>query len=110
LKLPPVAGHLHLAESFQRRLDAGEVANRADFARQHGLTRARVTQLLDLLKLDPSILEYVRCLPAGTPERLVTEKMLRPLVGLGHDAQLLVAERKVPGFAARRRRQNQAAG
>lgn len=77
LKLPPVVRHLELAESFLNKLAAGEVATRAELARQHGLTRARVTQLLDLLKLDPAILDYVRNLPAGTHERLVTEKKLR---------------------------------
>jgi len=99
LKLPPVVRHLKLAESFQRRLDAGEVASRADLARQHGLTRARVTQLMDLLKLDPLILDYVRNLPVGTPERLVTERNLRRLVRLAADSQLREAAKRVPGFA-----------
>jgi hypothetical protein len=102
LKLPPVVDHLALAESFQTKLDAGEVATRAALARQHGLTRARVTQLMDLLELDVKILDYVRNLPAGIPERLVTERHLRRLVPLAPDAQVREAEKRVPGFAVKR--------
>ncbi|MDB4955615.1 MAG: hypothetical protein JWO36_3184 [Myxococcales bacterium] len=102
LKLPPVVCHLKLAESFQSSLEAGEVPTRAALARQHGLTRARVTQLLDLLKLDPTILEYVHSLPAGTPEGLVTEKNLRGLVRLAPQLQIREAERRLVGFAAHR--------
>lgn len=95
-----MVAHLKLAESFQYKLDAGEVATRAALARQYGLTRARITQLLDLLKLDPSILNYVRNLPAGTPERMVTERTLRRLVRLSRESQLRDAEKHVAGFAA----------
>lgn len=100
LKVPPVVQHLALAESFQARLAAGNVPTRAALARQYGLTRARVTQLLDLLKLDLLILDYVRTLPAGTPERLVTEKSLRRLVQMPMLSQILEATKFVPGFAA----------
>lgn len=110
LKLPPVVAHLKLAESFQNRLEMGEVVSRADMARLHGLTRARVTQLLDLLKLDPVLVDYVRTLPPGTPERSVTEKNLRRLVRLPPPAQLREAERIVPGFAAHQASRRRAAG
>jgi hypothetical protein len=43
---------LDLVEGWQKRLDSGEV-NRADLAREAGLTRARVTQLLALIDLPP---------------------------------------------------------
>lgn len=96
--------HLKLAESFRSKLETGEVGTRATLARQHGLTRARVTQLLDLLRLDSHILDYVRNLPAGTPERSVTEKILRRLVRLAPHVQIRKAERTVAGFAARKAR------
>ncbi|MBK7072925.1 MAG: hypothetical protein IPH44_11535 [Myxococcales bacterium] len=101
MKLPPVVGHLQLAERFQALLDSGEAPNRAWLARHHGLTRARVTQLMSLLLLHPDILDYVRNLPAGTPERLVTEKKLRRLVRLPFASQLKEAALRVAGFAAR---------
>ena len=100
LKLPPVVRHLQLAESFRIKLEAGEVPTRAALARQYGLTRARVTQLMRLLLLHPNILEYVRNLSPGTPERLVTEKKLRALAKQPHADQLVAAARRVAGFAA----------
>jgi hypothetical protein len=89
-----VVGHLQLAEEFQRLLDSGEAPTRTSIARRYGLTKPRVTQLMDLLVLHPDILDYVRNLPPGTPERLVTEKKLRRLTRLPHEPQLRAAERR----------------
>ena len=50
---------LALAHKFQRAIDRGEYENRADLARAYGLSRARITQLLDLLLLAPDIQERV---------------------------------------------------
>ena len=50
-----VARMLALAHHLQRTIDNGLVADRAAVARKLGLTRARVTQLLDLLLLAPRI-------------------------------------------------------
>jgi hypothetical protein len=55
-----VARMLALAHHLQSAIDRGLVADRAAVARKLGLTRARVTQLLDLLLLAPD-------LPAGGP-------------------------------------------
>jgi ParB-like chromosome segregation protein Spo0J len=76
-----------LAEEFRRRLDAGEV-NRAELAQLYGLTRARITQILNLLRLHPRILEFLRGLTAGPHARLYTERSMRPLLPLQPDAQL----------------------
>jgi hypothetical protein len=102
LKLPPVVDHLTLAEEFQHLLDSGVAPNRAWLARQYELTRARVTQLLSLLLLHPDILDFVRTVPAGTPERSVTEKKLRTLTKLSASQQLARAARMLTGFAASR--------
>jgi cell division inhibitor SulA len=99
LKLPPVVGHLRLGERFQTLLDANEAPSRAWLARQHGLTRARVTQLMSLLQLHPDILGFVRSLPAGPPERSITEKQLRELVKLDLPDQIEAARRRLVGFA-----------
>lgn len=56
-----VARQLALAHHLQRAVDQGLVADRAAVARKLGLTRARVTQLLDLLLLAPDLqLEVLR--------------------------------------------------
>jgi hypothetical protein len=99
LRLPKVAGDLALAERFQGLLDTGAARNRADLARRFRLTRARVTQLMALLRLHPMLLAYVKSLPPGTPTRFVTERGLRALVVQPPNRQLVVAKRIVPGFA-----------
>ncbi|MBK7580534.1 MAG: hypothetical protein IPI67_10050 [Myxococcales bacterium] len=75
------------AEEWQGMLDAGEVKRRAELARRAGVSAMRVTQILALLKLDPSIKELIRGLPAGTPERLVTERSLRTVARLERSVQ-----------------------
>lgn len=51
---------------------------------------------MSLLKLQPRILESVRMLEPGTPERLVTERKLRRLARLSFDEQLAAAADKFP--------------
>lgn len=46
---------LAIAHDFQRLIDSGEVPDRAVLAAQIGLTRARITQIMDLLLLAPDI-------------------------------------------------------
>ncbi len=98
MRPPKVVADLALAERFQGLLDAEEARNRADLARRFRLTRARVTQLMDLLRLHPTIRAYVKSLPPGTPTRLVTERGLRPVVRTPIWKQVATAQRMVAGF------------
>ena len=41
------------ALEWQRQLDAGEVASRAEIARREGISRARVTQIMAMLRRLP---------------------------------------------------------
>jgi hypothetical protein len=54
-----VAVMLALAHKIQQAIDRGAVRDRAEVARRLGLTRARVTQLLDLTLLAPDIQERI---------------------------------------------------
>ena len=58
-KLPRIARLLALAHKFQRMLDSGEVESMADLARLGRVSRARITQIMDLLMLAPEIQEEV---------------------------------------------------
>jgi len=58
-KLPRVARLLALAHKFQKMLDRGEVESMAELARLGRVSRARVTQIMDLLMLAPEIQEEV---------------------------------------------------
>ena len=79
---PRIVGLMKKALAWQELLDSGEAPSRAELARREGITRARVTQIMKLLALAPEIHEAIQALPAGTPEGLVTERKLRPLVGM----------------------------
>ena len=58
---------------------AGEVKNAAELARRYGVTRARVSQLLGLLRLAPEILSYIDGL-SGTEGALhLTARGLRDI-------------------------------
>ena len=63
------------------------------------LTRARVTQLFQLLDLEPSIRAYAKSLPPGTPTNMVTERGLRLLLKFPPSVQLRKAKRTVQGFS-----------
>jgi len=99
LWLPKVVGDLAMAERLQGLLNAGEAKNRAALARRFRLTRARITQLLNMLKLHPLIRAYVKSLPPGTPTNMITERGLRTLSRLGRKKQVVMAATLVPGFS-----------
>lgn len=71
-----VALTLALAHGIQRAIDAGEIRDQAEAAQKLGMTRARVTQLLDLTLLAPRIQEAVLGVMDIRSEP-VTERILR---------------------------------
>lgn len=75
-----VAQALALAHRLQTAIDRGEYRDRAELARQLGFTRARVTQLLDLLLLAPDVAERVLFLEAVDGVEPLTERALRVLI------------------------------
>src|SRR4051812_3037288 len=58
-RVPRVARLLALAHKFQGMLDRGEVQSMAELARLGRVSRARITQIMDLLMLAPDIQEEV---------------------------------------------------
>jgi hypothetical protein len=62
-RIPRVARLVALAHRFQGLLARGEVQSMADLARLGGVTRARITQIMDLLLLAPDIQEALLFLP-----------------------------------------------
>lgn len=77
------------AEQWQAEIERGEVRNRAAIARREGLSHVYIGHLFDLLRLHPEIRAAILALPAGTPARRVTERMLRPLTRSSWDQQLM---------------------
>jgi len=78
-RTPPVVETLRKAMEWRKQIDAEEVPDQATIARREGLSRARVTQILMLLRLAPDIQESILSL-SGDPNRpRLAEKLLRPI-------------------------------
>ena len=78
----PHRNPIALAQEWQRALDDGECPSRAALARQLGVTRARVTQVLGLLDLAPEVVHAIAALGDPLPRPIVSERMLRALLTL----------------------------
>ncbi|GFO81823.1 MAG: hypothetical protein A49_14500 [Methyloceanibacter sp.] len=74
---PRVAESLRKAIEWRRQLDAGEVTNQAAIARREGVTRARVTQVLGLLRLPEETRAQILEMPQGSAHRGLSEHALR---------------------------------
>jgi hypothetical protein len=69
-----------LAIRFDKFIQSGEVADYAELSRLGHVTRARVTQIMNLLHLAPDIQEAILFLPRITRGRdPITERDLRPI-------------------------------
>ena len=75
----PVVEMLHKALAWRQELDSGTVATQADIARREGITRARVTQVLMLLRLAPEIQDRILDMAKKTGPSRISERRLRPI-------------------------------
>ena len=75
-----VAVLLAQAHDLNARLEAGEYQDYADIARQHGFTRARITQIMNLLLLAPEIQAEILALRFPPGREPVTERHLRRIL------------------------------
>jgi hypothetical protein len=72
-----------LAIHFDSLIKRGLVCDYADIARLGLVTRARVTQIMNLLLLAPDIQEEILCLPRSTQGRdAITERHLRAVTAV----------------------------
>jgi hypothetical protein len=79
-RLPRIARLMALAIKFDRMIRDGVVTDYADLARLGLVTRARMTQIMNLLNLAPDIQEEILFLPRnGGGKDPVAERNLRPL-------------------------------
>jgi hypothetical protein len=68
-----------LAIKFQQMVDLGEVRDYADLARLGYVTRARITQIMNLLNLAPDIQEEILDLAASVENATLAERQIRPI-------------------------------
>lgn len=76
------ASPVALALAFQQMLEDGEVNNQSHLARKVGLTRARVTQILNLLKLPDSVIRNLCSISEPKKIALFSERRLRSITRL----------------------------
>ena len=82
-RIPRVTKLLALAHRFEKLIRDGVVQDYADLAQLGRVTRARVTQIMNLLNLAPGIQEEILFLPAVTEGKdQVTERQLRKVVAV----------------------------
>jgi hypothetical protein len=91
-----VAKRLALAHHIAAQIDAGVYDDQADVARQHGLTRARRTQRMNLLLRAPDIQEEILALDVPAGRQPLSERTLRRLT-----ESLLWADQRVMWRALR---------
>jgi hypothetical protein len=71
-----------MAIEFQELLNKKLVDNRSQLAKRYDMSRARVTQLLNLLELAPEIQEHLLLLEDKKSVREFSERRLRSLLRL----------------------------
>ena len=83
--IPRVAKLLALAIRFERLVKRGDIQDYADLARLGYVTRARITQIMNLLNLAPDIQEDILFLPNTMKGRdPILEKDMRPVAAVPH--------------------------
>jgi hypothetical protein len=81
-KTPRVVELLRKAIEWQALLASGEAPNQAAIARREGITRARETQVMGMLRLAPEIQQHVLSFPDMARRPAITERALRPIAQL----------------------------
>jgi len=82
-RVPRVSRLMALAIRLDQLICDGVVADQAELARLGHVTRARLTQIMNLLCLAPDLQEHLLFLPATERGRdAVTEKQLRPIAAV----------------------------
>lgn len=82
-RVPRVARLVALALRCDRLIRDGVITDQADLARLGHVTRARATQIMNLLQLAPDILEAILFLPVVEAGRdPIRERQLRPIAAI----------------------------
>jgi len=84
IKITPITrtyrNPIYLAREYKHMIDKGQVKNQSGLARKLGISRVRICQILNLLKLSPLIIQELEKLGDPLKSKIMTERMLRPYV------------------------------
>ena len=81
-RIPRIARLMALAIHFDRLIRQGAVRDYADLARLGCVSRARISQIMDLLNLAPDIQEEILFRPRKSKGEEITERRLRRVVAI----------------------------
>ena len=73
---------LRNAIEWRALLESGKASNQAAIARRDGITRARVTQVLGMLRLAPEIQQHILSMPKTVGRQTISERALRSITML----------------------------
>lgn len=105
-RVPRISRLMALAIRFERLLACGEVSDYAELARLGHVTRARVTQIMNLLNLAPDIQEAILFLPpTATGRDAIKEWQLRPIAAMDEWGEQRIAWRRMAILNATRTEQ-----
>jgi L-lysine 2,3-aminomutase len=79
---------IYLAKEWQEALNCGRYISPAALARHLNVSRARVTQIINLLRLSPEVIEIIYSLGDPINGPIIAERRLRPLFGLVAEKQM----------------------
>ncbi len=82
---------LRQAVEWRALLESGKASNQAAIARREGITRARVTQVLGMLRLAPEIQQHILSMPKTLGRQTISERALRSITMLDYEHQQLQA-------------------
>lgn len=100
-RVPRISKLMALAIRFEDLVRSGEVADFADIAELGQVTRARVSQIVNLLNLAPDIQEAILYLPPVAGDRdAVPERRLRAIAAEPNWAKQREAWRSIAGATA----------
>jgi L-lysine 2,3-aminomutase len=79
---------IYLAKEWQEALNCSRYISPAALARHLNVSRARVTQIINLLRLSPEVIEIIYSLGDPINGPIIAERRLRPLFGLVAEKQM----------------------
>ncbi len=78
---------IYLAREYKQMIDNGQLKNQSGLARKLGISRVRICQILNLLKLNPLVVQELEKLGDPLKSKIITERMLRPYVNKSSNEQ-----------------------
>ena len=71
---------IYLAKEYRQMINSGEVKNQAELAKIKGISRARATQILNLLKLDKNMIDSLEQIGDPMDSKIISERELRKII------------------------------